>query len=291
MRQLLTLLLLLPLCLFSQTEESDPILLGKISKADLQKAPYNVWFDKEYAAYEIDQSVLAQLKKARLRDCTVTIFLGTWCGDSHREVPRMMKILEAAGVPANRINLVALNSGYGVHKQSPTGEEKDKGIFKVPTFIVSKKNKEINRIVEYPVASLERDLLTILSPSVYSPNYRSYPYIIEWVKNGTLNDKNLSLRGLVEQIRPVTYGAGEIMAAAYVLFCQGKNQEAVNLCRIASTLYPDTVNRYTCAMIYSESGEYEEAMVTVKKYLAESTDKKDIDKALELYDQIKAKLK
>jgi len=292
MKKLFIILLIFPLCLFSQTKEADPFLLGNINKEDLMKSPYNVWFDKEYSDYEVDQNVLAQLKRGRLRDYTITIFLGTWCSDSHREVPRMIKILEMAGVPATRIKLVGLNKGYGVHKQSPTGEEKGKNIFKVPTFVISKRNKEVNRIVEFPVVSLERDLTSIIAvKSTYTPNYRSYPYLIEWIENGSLTDKNVSFRGLVEQLRPLTRNAGEITAVAYVLFCQGKNKEASTLCKIASALYPETVNHYTCAMIYSESGEHEEALNTVKKYLEKSTDKKDIDAALELYDQIKTKLK
>lgn len=292
MRRLFIVLLLFPVGLFSQTGKSDEILLGKITREDLTKAPYNVWFDKEYNDYEINQDVLNQLKRTRIKNYTITIFLGTWCSDSHREVPRMIKVLEKAGVPSNRITLVALNSGYGVHKQSTTGEEKGKNIFRVPTFVLSRNNKEVNRIVEFPVQSLERDLLSIIkTPSSYVPNYRSYPYIIDWIKNGTLTDKNVSVKGLVDQIKSVTRNAGEITSVAYVLFCQGKNQEAATLCKIATIIYPETVNYYTCAMIYAESGDFEEAMETIKKYLAESSDREDIDTALELYDEIKTKLK
>jgi hypothetical protein len=37
-----------------------------------------------------------------------------------------------------------------------------KNILRVPTLIIEEKNKEMGRIVEYPVVSLERDMLSIV---------------------------------------------------------------------------------------------------------------------------------
>jgi hypothetical protein len=41
----------------------------------------------------------------------------------------------------------------------------------VPTIIVEQKGAEIGRIIEFPVTSLEKDLLTILRKEKYQPNY------------------------------------------------------------------------------------------------------------------------
>jgi thiol-disulfide isomerase/thioredoxin len=270
--------------LFAQT---DPVLLGKIKKEDLMKAPYNKWFEKEYNSYETNKDVLAGLKKANRAGFSIQIFLGTWCGDSHREVPRMIKVLEQAGFPAGKIELIAVNTGEGVQKQSPTGEEKGKYIFKVPTFIVSKDGEEIGRIVEYPVESSERDLLAILSAGTYLPGYRSYSKITGWLQDGVLADKNISIGGLAGQIRHLTKNAGEITAAASVLMNQGKTQEASALCKIASVLYPETISYYTCVQALAANGEKEAAMDMLIRYLSRSTDKRDIEWALELYDKIK----
>lgn len=280
-------ILLFSSSLFAQTE-SQPMLLGKITRADLTKSPYNEWFSREYNGYDVNQDVLKQLKDNNLKDYTVTIFLGTWCPDSHREVPRLMKVLEQAGFSSDKIELIAVNTGDGVHKQSPTGEDKGKYIFKVPTFIISKNGKEVNRIVESPVESLERDLASILFES-YSPNYRSYPYIINWLEKGILNDKNVSIKGLAEQVRHLTKNAGELTSAGYVMMNQGRTQEAVALYKIAYLLYPDTLNYYGYIETLYKNGEQEAAMDILIKYLSKSTDKQNIEWALELYDKIKQK--
>lgn len=286
--------------LFAQTG-SNPILLGKIKKEDLTKSPYNKWFNGEYEKYEIDKNVLASLKGIDWTDISFDLFMGTWCGDTQREVPRMIKVLDKIGFYPDEYNIIALNTGEGVHKQSPTGEEKDKYIFRVPTFIIYNKGKEIGRIVEHPVESLERDLITIILPHVvtpsdpkmvsdlpsYSPNYRSYPYIINWIKKGTLSDKNVSVQGLAEQIRFVTRSAGEITGAAYTLVNAGSTKEAAVLCKIAATLYPDTVNYYTCSQIFAKNGEKDAAMSALTNYLSKTTDKGNIEAALKLYDKIK----
>lgn len=289
--------------LFAQTE-SQPMLLGKITRTDLTKSPYNEWFNREYIGYEVNQEVLKKLKDNNLKDYTVTIFLGTWCADSHREVPRLMKVLEQAGLSSDKTGLIAVNTGDGVHKQSPTGEDKGKYIFKVPTFIISKNGKEVNRIVEYPVVSLERDLVTILSDAAfsqgsyskivfdltsYSPNYRSYPYIIDWLENGVLADKNVSIKGLADHVRHLTKNAGELTSAGYVMMNQGRTQEAVALYKIAYLLYPDALNYYGYIETLYKNGEQEAAMDMLIKYLSKSTDKQNIEWALELYDKIKQK--
>jgi hypothetical protein len=41
----------------------------------------------------------------------------------------------------------------------------------VPTLIVYEKKKEIGRFIEYPVVSIEKDLLRILLKDGYVPNY------------------------------------------------------------------------------------------------------------------------
>jgi thiol-disulfide isomerase/thioredoxin len=270
--------------LFAQT---DPVLLGKIKKEDMMKAPYNKWFEKEYNSYETGKDVLADLKKVNWVGFSIQIFLGTWCGDSHREVPRFLKVLDQIGFPADKVEIIAVNTGEGVHKQSPAGEEKGKYIFKVPTFIVYKDGAEINRIVEYPVESLERDLIAIVSASLYLPNYRSYSDIIGWLQNGVLADKNISIGGLAEQIRYLTKNAGEITSVAYVLINQGKAREALALYKIAYLLYPDTINYYGYIETLYKNGEKEAATDMLIKYLSRSTDKQNIEWALELYDKIK----
>jgi thiol-disulfide isomerase/thioredoxin len=118
----------------------------------------------------VDTSLIVSLKEKMDRK-QFLIFMGTWCGDSKREVPRMLKILDYCGVKPEQVKIVMVSNADSLYKQSPNHEEKGLNILRVPTLIVYENTTEINRVVEYPVESLEKDLLRIMSRQMYKPNY------------------------------------------------------------------------------------------------------------------------
>jgi thiol-disulfide isomerase/thioredoxin len=150
--------------------DQTPILLGRCSISAFKVEPYNSWFQKNYSAHIIDSQRIDSIKPL-LRKKKIDIFLGTWCGDSKWEVPRMLKILEAAGFDTSNLGIVCVSNEFDMYKKSPQAEELGKNIQRVPTLIVYEKNKEIGRIIESPVVSLERDLLSILRKEPYIPNH------------------------------------------------------------------------------------------------------------------------
>ncbi|UOY05089.1 thioredoxin family protein [Muricauda sp. SCSIO 64092] len=152
------------------TPNGDPFLLGKISKANLKASPYQTWYKNNYEAYPVDENLVSLFKK-ELNQHEVVLFLGTWCGDSKREVPRMLKILETANFPEKQLKIVALDRRKDNYKKGPNGEEIGWNIKRVPTLILLKNGVETNRIVERPVDTLEEDLLAILTNLDYTPNY------------------------------------------------------------------------------------------------------------------------
>jgi len=89
------------------------------------------------------------------------VFLGTWCGDSEREVPRFLRIVQDAGIGEDRVRLYNLDRS----KTSPDGLTARWGIERVPTFIILRDGREVGRIVERPRSTLEGDLLTALAAS------------------------------------------------------------------------------------------------------------------------------
>src|SRR5690349_16777324 len=155
----------------SQGQTHDPKLLGSITVADLEKNPYGEWYSKNYKEYTPNASIVEQLKKLKPNQYKIKILLGTWCGDSKREVPRMTKLLSELSFSNQNLELIALNDSSAVYKQGPNHEEKGLEIYRVPTIIVLENNKEIGRINEYPAETLERDLLRIFSKSQYTPSY------------------------------------------------------------------------------------------------------------------------
>ncbi len=153
-----------------KNSSGEPMLLGHCDISFLKQGSYKNWYQSGYDAYTPDSLVMPQLK-GLLKGKQIEIFLGTWCGDSRREVPRMMKILEQAGVDQRQIRLIFVSNESNSYKQSPQHEEAGKNILRVPTLIVYEEEKEIGRIIEYPVVSLEKDLLSILRREKYVPNY------------------------------------------------------------------------------------------------------------------------
>jgi len=145
---------------YTNTEVQDngeTILIGHCSLHMLQKENYKQWYNFSFNSYRIDSATTNQLKPL-LKNKTMQIFLGSWCDDSKREVPRMLKILNYAGFDTTHIQLICVNHA----KQSPQHEEQGKHITNVPTFIIYNHKKEMGRIIESPKLSLEKDLLTIL---------------------------------------------------------------------------------------------------------------------------------
>jgi thiol-disulfide isomerase/thioredoxin len=153
------------------------ILYGTIQKSDLENLPFGDWFTPGYNNYQPDPKVVDKLKSLKAKDISIQIFLGTWCGDSKREVPRLLKILDEIAFPKKNLQIIALGSSDSLVKQSPQHEEAGKGIFRVPAVIVYRNGIEINRINEFPALSLENDLFTILNGQRYIPNYKSFATI------------------------------------------------------------------------------------------------------------------
>jgi thiol-disulfide isomerase/thioredoxin len=90
---------------------------------------------------------------------TATLVMGTWCGDTHREIPRFYRILDEMGVSDQSITLIAVDRTM----QADGLDLEDLEIERIPTFIFYKKGKEVGRIVENARETLEDDMLLILS--------------------------------------------------------------------------------------------------------------------------------
>ncbi|WP_028377628.1 TlpA family protein disulfide reductase [Leeuwenhoekiella sp. MAR_2009_132] len=148
-----------------EAPQQPEMLTGKTQRTQLQAGTFGSWFNPEYGDYTVDSGLLEELKPL-LKDVEITVFMGTWCGDSKRETPRFYKILDAAGKTKD-IELITVDRS----KTTPQGLEAGKDIIRVPTLIFSKDGKELGRIVEYPIESLEADMLKILKGEPYKHAY------------------------------------------------------------------------------------------------------------------------
>lgn len=146
--------------------EDTVMLLGKANRQGLQMDAFKHWFNKGYEVYKVDSEIVGKLKPL-LKDVAITVFMGTWCEDSQRETPHFYKILDEANFDGSKLTLITVSD----EKTTPQGFEDGKNITNVPTFVFYKNNKELGRIVEYPIESLEKDMLAILSGQEYNHAY------------------------------------------------------------------------------------------------------------------------
>jgi thiol-disulfide isomerase/thioredoxin len=139
----------------AQTEEA--VLVGAVSREQIETA-HPEWVQAEVSS--APDAEAARALAAIEPGAEVTVFLGTWCGDSEREVPRLWRALDEAGgdVPF-QIHYI----GVDRQKKEPAAPITNFEIEYVPTFIVSRQGREVGRIVEEAPHGVEWDLLALLS--------------------------------------------------------------------------------------------------------------------------------
>ena len=125
--------------------------LGDISQAELFER-HEVFY-KNYEDFETPVMI-----DGLPEDLEVQILFGTWCHDSEREVPRVLKLLGSWGVEAQDISLIALD----VRKEEPEGRARALGVRYTPTFIFFSGGSELGRIIERPKMSLQDDIERML---------------------------------------------------------------------------------------------------------------------------------
>jgi thioredoxin 1 len=139
---------------FSLEVMADRYPIGDISQAELLER--HEVFKRNYDAYEVPAGI-----DGLPADLEVKILFGTWCHDSEREVPRMLKLLAASGVREENISLIALD----IRKEEPQGRAKALGVKYTPTFIFFSDGNEQARIIERPKKKLAEALAALLGPS------------------------------------------------------------------------------------------------------------------------------
>ena len=141
----------------SDPDREDSVLVGYGDRKGLQDSEFNTYFETAYNAYLLNDTVCDFLE-SHAQDIEITIVLGTWCHDSHEQVPRFYRILDRIDYDPQLVTLI------GVDRKKEGGELDLSGmdIQRVPTFIFYKDGKELGRIIETPVNSLEEDMMHII---------------------------------------------------------------------------------------------------------------------------------
>lgn len=271
------------IALNAQQQTPDRILYSALTADSLQQQPYSKWFTKNYNEYTTNQQIKKQLTAISLKGLSVEIFMGTWCGDSKREVPRFLKILDDINFEKKNVKIIGLGGSDSLYKQSPQGQEKGKGIFRVPVFIIYKNGIEMGRINEFATTTLERDFLAITTNTAGSTNYKSFTVITKWFNVGLLADSNANIRGLAASVKTQVANEHELNSAGYVLLKQGYIKEAVTLFRINASLYPESGNVLSSlGEGYLKTGDTDKAITVLENSLIYEKDIAAIKEILNL---------
>ncbi|HEX2836148.1 MAG TPA: peptidylprolyl isomerase [Thermoanaerobaculia bacterium] len=120
-------------------------------------------YAKRHDEYRPDITVLEMMKGYVRAGDRVEVYMGTWCSDSQREVPKFLRILDdlksnfGTELP---VTYVAVDRA----KHEPAKLLDGRHIDKVATFIYYRGDAELGRIVEKPTSpQFEDDLLTIVA--------------------------------------------------------------------------------------------------------------------------------
>lgn len=87
---------------------NKPFMVDQIDLDRLTTNSYQNWYNTNHKAYQVDTKIISSIKN-ELATHKILIFMGTWYGDSKREVLRFIKVLEATGFPMENLKIVAVD--------------------------------------------------------------------------------------------------------------------------------------------------------------------------------------
>ena len=248
-------------------EGETPYLLGKIDKNGLEGKNYTSWFTQNFDDYHPNQSIITEISE-KLKTYSIKLFMGTWCGDSKKEVPRVYKVLEACNFPMEQLTVIAVSRKPNMYKQSPQHEEAGLNIHRVPTIIFYKDNREINRIVEHPITSFEEDISNIITKNDYKSNYQIVTTVDNILKKkGPIGLKRKTKKLLKSYEGKVT-NMFELNTYGRILYGTNRVDEAIEVFKLNTKLFPNEPRTYmSLANTLGISGQKEKAIITLENAL------------------------
>jgi thiol-disulfide isomerase/thioredoxin len=131
-------------------------LVGHVTRAALED--YETWKTLRAQDYTPDAAAVKAIAE-RGRDVAVLAIVATWCPDSKREVPRFFKIYDRAGIDLARVTMVSVDRT----KKDAEGLTEKHQVLRVPTFVFFRGGREIGRVTERAVTTLEADIAAIVA--------------------------------------------------------------------------------------------------------------------------------
>ena len=257
-----------------KSQRGTTMLIGKIDRTGLQSDNYP-WFSKNYDQYEPNNAIT--LNSAELNKYTIKLFLGTWCGDSKKEVPRLYKVLDAASFPMEQLSVVAVHVDSDTYKQSPNHEEVGLNIHRVPTIVFYKDGKEVNRIVEHPIESFEEDIQNIITTNTYTSNYQLVAEVNDILTQKGTKGLSKNTKKLLKKYTGKASSMFELNTYGRVLYAKNQKEEAITVFKLNTKLFPDEPRTYmSLANTLGANGKKNEALAVLKKAIKRHPNNQDL---------------
>lgn len=136
--------------------EDEVVLVGVLAREEIEAAVPG-WVEEVVSA-QPDRGAATGLERA-LAGAEVEVYLGTWCSDSRRELGRLWRALDEAGLfEPPELTYVGVDRSL----EDPVHRIGGRELRFVPTFFVTRDGAELGRIVESSPDGIERDLLALL---------------------------------------------------------------------------------------------------------------------------------
>jgi thiol-disulfide isomerase/thioredoxin len=135
------------------------VVRGLVNKYLIQNDTAFTWYSQSQGYYNPDTATLNAFERAKGKYQFV-VFGGTWCEDTQFVLPKFFKLQEKSGTPDEVITFFGVNRA----KNSLGNIAKAFNVTLVPTIIVMKDGKEIDRVVEYgKTGKWDKELAAILN--------------------------------------------------------------------------------------------------------------------------------
>jgi thiol-disulfide isomerase/thioredoxin len=226
-------------CINTTDKGGNPMLWGLCHPTSFQAKPYSLWYNPQYKNYAADSISCSSIAKTNFK---MAIYMGTWCGDSKREVPRMYKIIDQCGVKPENVKLYTVNNSDGFYKQTLGMESALDRVFRVPTFIIYEPGgAEVGRIIESPVQSLEKDVLNILTGNNYTPKYHSSNQLLQFCLKTGKREFSANIRSEIEKFKDSSYFSYAVANLVMILMAGGSADRAGVLADANEAVFPNDI--------------------------------------------------
>ena len=135
------------------------VLRGLVNKYLIENDTAFKWYRLNQNFYNPDTATLNAFERAKGKYQFV-VFGGTWCEDTQFILPKFFSLQEKTGIADDAITLFGVNR----EKNSLGNIARAFNITNVPTIIVMKDGKEVDRVVEYgKTGKWDKELAAILN--------------------------------------------------------------------------------------------------------------------------------